>query len=135
MSIIIIFADFDYWGDNGRCTDEWVVKVESEEEAIRECCDQAVWHDIGFKITGIVGAENSEELTKKINAAIIARSACDKLKRRIETLERYISETQKWLDNVESETMRRTASLEEYKLEVENLKGILGKPLDPSQTM
>lgn len=124
---IIVFADFDYWGDNGRYTDEWVVKVDSEDEAIRECCDQAACHDMGFKITDIVGAENSEELTKKIYAAIIARSECDKLKKRIETLERYISETQKWLDNVESETVRRTANLAEYKLEVENLKGVLGK--------
>ena len=125
---IIVFADFDYWGDNGRYTDEWVVKVDSEDEAIRECCDQAACHDMGFKITDIVGAENVEDLAKKIDEAIIARSKSDKLKKRIETLERYISETQKWLDNVESETVRRTASLGEYKLEVENLKGVLGKP-------
>lgn len=118
---IIVFADFDYWGDNGRYTDEWVVKVDTEEQAIRECCDQAACHDMGFKITDIVGSENPEELTAKINSAVIARSESDKLKKRIETLERYIREGQKWLDNVENEIKTRTKNLEDNKADLEKL--------------
>lgn len=119
---IIVFANFDYWGDNGRYTDEWVVKVDTEEQVIRECCDQATCHNMGFKITDIVGAENSEELTEKINAAVIARSESDKLKKRIETLERSIREGQKWLDNVDNEIKTRTKNLVDSKVDLEKLK-------------
>jgi hypothetical protein len=110
--MIAVIHNFDYWGDNGRYTDEGVAEGETEDAVVAECCDIAARHDMGFKVERIYGATDAEALTARINAAVIARSASDKVKAEIQSLERSIAENQKWLGNVEAEKSRRLDLIE-----------------------
>lgn len=118
---IVIFAYYDYWGDNGRCHQKWVDEFEDEASAIRECCDVSAVHQMGFVVEKIVGSEDPEMLKIKIHQAVKDRLEADKLKARIETLKRYIKDSEKWLADVESETQKRTAALVEHKKALSDL--------------
>jgi hypothetical protein len=120
--MIAVIHNFDYWGENGRYTDEGVAEGDTEEAVIAECCDIAARHDMGFKVDRIYGASDAEALTARINAAVVARSADDKIKSEISSIERGLAENQKWFDNLEAEKARRQASMDKARTRLLELK-------------
>lgn len=120
--MIAVIHYFDYWGDNGRCTSEGVAEGETEGAVIAECCDIAARHDMGFTVERIYGAADAEALTVRINAAVVARSASDKIKAEVAQIERNLAENQKWFDNLEVEKARRQASMDKARARLLELR-------------
>lgn len=110
MSIIVDFH-YDYWGDNGRYHESKLEEFESELEAIS---------DLGFKayheaiddhiiVDRVLGGEDGalERITAAVERYVNERKRQDEITK----LKKGIEENERWFDNLEAETERRSISM------------------------
>ena len=106
---IIVFGSFDYWCD-GRCTQDFVERSDTEMSIITETAERCAWHNYGYRIDEVIG-NNAEALTVKIHQATEYIIAEKERLEEVDKLKRWIKHSEEWLAKVDEEIVRHTTSL------------------------
>jgi ERCC4-type nuclease len=120
--MIIVFARYDYWGDNGRCGQDIVKRYESERDAIIGCCDIAAIHDMGFYVEEVVGSEDPR-FASRIIQAVADRHDADAKADTIRVLKDSARQHQEWFDKLDDEIANRLARLERIEEQLKEYGG------------
>lgn len=108
MAITIIYTTGNgYSCSCCRNSDESNEDFDTEDAAVAACCDLAARAGFDFSVDRILGAENPDDLEKRIEAAVAARKTADELAGEIQRLKEDNAKHRAWLNNVGAETQRR----------------------------
>lgn len=116
---MIVEYNYDYLAEHGSCPMQTMDEFNSVDEAI-DCIGYIAYHNaIDEQVTITRVIDGPIQFKQEIQDGIAKYVKQTAIKANIFRLKGFVKDNQKWLENVEAETVRRQRNLIEYQEELE----------------